>query len=208
VILFVLAAHWLLTWTMDQLDGPLSAKKSFMLTTLVVLMLLALATLMAIPFVPGVEIAIALVLLKGPVVAPWVYVATLTGLMAAFFVGRFTPYLALHRFFDDLGLRRAAALLERLEPLNTVDRLAILQERLPRFLRPLALHWRYFLLALALQLPGNSLIGGGGGISLMAGISRLFTTRAVFITYVLAVAPVPLAVYFFGTDFLTKWGVF
>ena len=206
IVGFVLVVHWLLSWTMDQIDNNGEKSQSFMLTTIIVLLLLALAALMAIPFVPGVEIAITLVILKGPVIAPFVYLATLFGLILAFLVGRLTPYPVLQRFFADFGMARAASLLDRLAPLDTAARLAILQDRLPQFMRPLAKNWRYLFLALVLQIPGNSVISGGGGISLMAGISRLFGVKGTIFTFILAVAPIPLFIYFFGTDFLAKMG--
>jgi hypothetical protein len=48
------------------------------------------------------------------------------------------------------------------------------------------------MLALAFNLPGNTLLGGGGGIALAAGMSGLYRPVAYLATVVLAVAPVPL----------------
>jgi len=58
------------------------------------------------------------------------------------------------------------------------------------------------LLALLINLPGNSLIGGGGGILLVAGPSRLFSLPALVVTLILATAPVPLAVWLMGANIL------
>jgi len=54
----------------------------------------------------------------------------------------------------------------------------------------------------ALNIPGNYVIGGGGGIALIAGVSRVYSIPGFLLTILLAVAPVPLAVVVFGTGFL------
>ncbi|MCO6746545.1 hypothetical protein KQH42_30565, partial [Streptomyces sp. CHA1] len=56
----------------------------------------------------------------------------------------------------------------------------------------------YVALALAVNTPGNSIIGGGGGIMMMAGLSGIFSPLATFLTVTIAVSPVPLAVVFLG----------
>ena len=53
-------------------------------------------------------------------------------------------------------------------------------------------------LALAVNAPSNSIIGGGGGIVMMAGPSGIFLPLATFLTVMIAVSPVPLAVMFLG----------
>jgi hypothetical protein len=62
----------------------------------------------------------------------------------------------------------------------------------------LALRYRYIAMALAVNTPGNSLIGGGGGIMIMVGLSGLFTPMQTLIAILVAVSPVPLAVFFLG----------
>jgi len=64
------------------------------------------------------------------------------------------------------------------------------------------LRHRYLALAVAFNIPGSYLFGGGGGIALFAGASRLFSVTGFCITLVLAVAPVPIAVMIFGVEFL------
>ena len=83
-------------------------------------------------------------------------------------------------------------------PISVDDRIAVLlQGRSPGGLR-LAIRHRYLAMALAINTPGNSIIGGGGGIMMLAGPSRSFTPLPTFLTVVLAVSPVPLAVAFPG----------
>jgi hypothetical protein len=65
----------------------------------------------------------------------------------------------------------------------------------------IGLRYRYVALALAVNTPGNSVIGGGGGIMMIAGLSGLFTPAATFLTVAVAVSPVPLAMMFLGLTF-------
>jgi hypothetical protein len=62
----------------------------------------------------------------------------------------------------------------------------------------MALRHRYIALALVVNVPGNSVIGGGGGIMMMAGLSGIFTPAQTFLTVAIAVSPVPLAILFLG----------
>ena len=77
-----------------------------------------------------------------------------------------------------------------------------LEDSVPRWARRWVLRRRYLVLALLVNLPGNSLIGGGGGILLAAGLSRLFQPVAVALTMLLATAPLPLAVMLIGPGIL------
>ena len=56
-------------------------------------------------------------------------------------------------------------------------------------------------MAIAVNTPGNSIIGGGGGIMILAGLSGLFSPLSTFLTVIIAVSPVPLAVIFLGLQF-------
>lgn len=161
-------------------------------------LLLAYALLIAIPFVPGVELGLTLLMVEGAVIAPLIWAATLIGLVLAFAAGAVLPYPVLRRTLEDLRLTRAASLVAALEPLDREDRLSLLRDRLPRWLSPLARSHRYLLLALLINLPGNSVLGGGGGILLLAGMSRLFSPLTTFATVAVAVAPVPVLVYLVG----------
>ena len=187
---------------LEQLNHSPTKGGRLMLNGVLVLSLILYALLMAMPFVPSIEIGISLLMMQGPGFAPVVFLATFTGLSLSFLVGRFLPYRILHSFFVDLGFGSVSRLLERIEPLERDDRLALLQSRLPRFLVPVLVKYRYLTLALALNIPGNSVIGGGGGIAMLAGLSGMFSTRAALATIALAVAPVPLLIYGFGFDFL------
>lgn len=160
--------------------------------------------LLATPFVPGAEVGLALIAMLGPPIAFLVYVCTVAGLALSFAVGRLIPLTGLIRLAEDFNFQRMAKMLNVIEPMNRQDRLAFLASKAPIRFRPVLLRYRHLALAVALNVPGNFLIGGGGGIALLAGISRLYSVPGFIATIAIAVAPVPLTVLFFGNEFLAK----
>jgi len=167
---------------------------------MILVFLVAYAVLIAVPFVPGVEIGLTLMALEGPSIAPLIYLSTVAGLCLAYAAGEWIPHTRLHRFCADLHLKGACRLLDAVAPLDRQERLAALRARAPAWLRPMATRFRYVFLALLVNLPGSSVIGGGGGILFSAGLSRLFLPVQTVVTILCAVAPVPLAVWLFGVD--------
>lgn len=208
-LMLILLVVALVNYGLHNLQAYLASSNSpgmrLALTSIVILSLIFYALLMAIPFVPGLEIGLSLLMMQGPSIAPFVFMATFTGLTTAFLVGRYMSYGALHSLFNDLGLKSACRLLERLHPLDQNARLDLLRENLPNWLGHRLVRYRYLTIAVALNVPGNAFIGGGGGIALLAGISRLFSTRNILICFALAVSPVPIMVYFWGLDVLSWW---
>ncbi len=152
----------------------------------------------AIPFVPGAEIGFALVLALGIRIVFLVYIAMVGALLLAFFVGRFVPARVTASAFDFLGLHKARDLVLKMAPLTAQDRLALLTDRAPARIIPFLLRHRYIALAVLINLPGNTLVGGGGGIALAAGMSGVYSTAAYMVTIVLAVAPLPILILFTG----------
>jgi hypothetical protein len=59
--------------------------------------------------------------------------------------------------------------------------------------------FRFLLIPLLLNLPGNAVIGGGGGIAMLAGFSRLFSFPVFVAMTAVAVSPVPLLIILSGT---------
>lgn len=199
IIILVFAIYSVLDWATVQAEA---AESTSLLIGVFAALLLAYALLMAVPFMPGIEVGISLLMLKGAAIAPLVYGATVLGLLFAFLIGRYVPYSWVHGAFRDLKMTRAADFLERLEPMSGEDRLTHLAARLPSWLRPFMVSWRYLTLAATLNLPGNAFLGGGGGIAMIAGFSRLFRPVPTVFVILIAVLPVPLAVYLGGTVFL------
>lgn len=154
--------------------------------------------LLALPFVPGAEIGLAMLAAFGAAIAPLIYICTVASMILAYTAGRFLPIDVLRRVLSAMRLHSAADLVARAAPLSGEDRVAMLLEgQSARALR-LAVRYRYIALAVAVNTPGNSIIGGGGGIMLMAGLSGIFSPLATVATIALAVSPVPLAMLFLG----------
>jgi hypothetical protein len=157
--------------------------------------------LLAFPFVPGAEIGLAMLAAFGAAIAPLIYVCTVASMILAYTAGRFLPVDVLRRILSAMRMHRAADLIARAAPLSGDERVAmLLQGQSARVVR-LAVRYRYVTLAVAVNTPGNSIIGGGGGIMLMAGLSGIFSPLATVATIALAVSPVPLAMVVFGLRF-------
>jgi hypothetical protein len=197
VLLAVFVVHKLVSWVMTE---AAQAQNAPLMVGLMTLVLLVYVLLISIPFVPGIEIALSLMLIRGPDVVLWVYAATIAGLFLSFLAGQYLSYGYLHRIFRDLRMRRTCNLLNSIQPLSRAERLELLKDKIPRLLRPFLVEGRYALIALILNIPGNALIGGGGGILLLAGVSRLFSTPYMLVTLMIAVAPVPIAILVFDMD--------
>jgi len=148
----------------------------------------------AVPFVPGAEIGFGLILVLGARIALLVYGSMVVALTLAWLVGRLIPHRATAAALAFFGLHRARDLVLQTAQLDARERLVLMTERAPRRIVPFLLRHRYVALAVALNLPGNTLLGGGGGISLAAGMSGIYPFAAFVTTVAVAVAPVPLFV--------------
>ena len=80
----------------------------------------------------------------------------------------------------------------QLEPLNSEEKLDFLLSTAPSKAIPYLLKHRYLMIAVTLNLPGNVLIGGGGGIGLIAGMSRLCPFPKYILFVSLAITPLPI----------------
>jgi len=149
---------------------------------------------MAIPFVPGVELGLVLMIMLGTKGVILVYLCTLLSLSLSFTIGRLIPLDAFARFFGWLHLHKAQDLVIQLQPLNSKQRLDFLLQTAPSRVIPFLLKHRYLMIAVILNLPGNALIGGGGGIGLISGMSRLYPFPKYILLVSLAITPLPLLV--------------
>lgn len=157
---------------------------------------LAFIVLLATPFVPGIELGLAMMMVFGVRGVAVVYLSTLVALSLSFAVGRWVPLAKVGRALARLRLRRASGLLQKIEALSASERLAMLLEASPGRLVPFLLRHRYLAVAVVLNLPGNAVIGGGGGIGILVGLSGIFTyPRYLAIT---AVAILPFPLFFLG----------
>lgn len=203
LVLLIVVANIAAGWVVDALQFEIRPSNEDMVHRVITICAIAYAVLIAVPFVPGVEIGLTLIGMFGPPIVFLVYVTTLAGLAIAFTAGRLIPLTGLIRLLRDLQFQRASRLLEIIEPMDGADRLAFMVSKAPNRLLPFLLRHRYLALAIVINLPGNIVIGGGGGIALMAGVSRLYSVPGFLATIVLAVAPVPLAILLFGTTILS-----
>jgi hypothetical protein len=199
ILLAVLAgATWGAHLVRDGLDLQVRPDNEQQVHRAIMLGAAAYVGLLALPFVPGAEIGLAMLAAFGPAIAPLIYVCTVASMTLAYTAGRFLPIGALERLLSLMRMRRAAALVARAAPLSPEARLAMLLDGRTKGPLALGLRYRYVALALAVNTPGNSIIGGGGGIMMMAGLTGVFYPVATFLTVALAVSPVPLAVMFLG----------
>lgn len=155
------------------------------------------AVLIAIPFVPGVEIGISILAAGGADMALLVWLATASGLTLAYMVGRAVPLTWLHRFFLDMHMVRVADMIATFEALTPERRAAYLHGLLPKRYCGWIVKYRYPTFAVLINLPGNSVIGGGGGISMISGLSGVFRPALTLLTITAATAPVPFVIWLF-----------
>jgi len=196
----------LLVWVSHEAIGYLvawveaSERADMLMAGLLAVLILLYAVLISIPFVPGIEVGLALLALRGAEIAPFVYLGTVAGLLMAYCAGYVLPPGWLVRQMRRVGLTGIADFVADMDALAPEDRADRLYGLAPRTATRLALRWRYLLLAILYNLPGNAVVGGGGGISLVAGLSRVFLPGPVCLTIALAVAPVPMLVWLSGAN--------
>lgn len=145
-----------------------------------------------LPFVPASEIGFGLLIIFGGEIAPLVVAVAAAGLITSFLVGRFVSKRQLARFLEYFGLVRAPAFLRKLRTMTSNQTLDYLLSDAPRKLGPIMLKYRYLGIVALLNIPGNAVIGGGGGIAFMAGVSGVFGTTGFIIATIIGVLPYPL----------------
>jgi len=195
----LIAATYAGDWVKSQLTPSLTPSTEPALHRLIMTAIAIYVLLMMLPFVPGAEIGLAMMAMFGPRIVPLVYGATVFALVLSFLVGRLVPQNTVAGIFEALHLKRAARLLRQLETLGPNERLRFLLQNASTRIVPVLLRQRFLALMVALNLPGNMLVGGGGGICLIAGFSRLFTLPKFALAVAIAVSPVPLLVFITGT---------
>ena len=191
--------HWGSEWLINLVGADLSPGVKSHARHIVMAGIALYTGLMALPFVPGMEISIALLAAFGHQVAILIYAATVAALAISYLIGRLVPTRLIASLFESFGQHRAVSLVRRLEPLSAEQRLEALIAHAPKRFVPTLLKYRYIAIAVALNVPGNAVIGGGGGIALLAGISGLFTFPRYLAIVSLAVLPVPLFVLLVGS---------
>jgi len=155
--------------------------------------------LMTLPFMPGIEIGITLMLFLGSKGVILVYCCTLVALSISYLIGQRIPLQKFAKFLDWLHLKKARDLILEMESLSPGERVAILHKKAPARFIPHLLNHRYLTIALLLNLPGNAVIGGGGGIGLIVGMSGLITYSRYLLTIAVSISPVPIVIFLKGS---------
>jgi len=185
-------------WIGQRLKMEITPQNESMVFGATVLAIVLYALLIALPFVPGVEIGIGLMVMFGTNMALPVYISTVIGLCLGFLLGRLVPERIICGCFDFLGLAQISRMLREMNAKPVVARMEMLTAHAPSRIVPFLLRNRYIAIAVAFNIPGSSVIGGGGGISFMAGASRLFSFPLFLLAVAIGVVPVPLLVLVFG----------
>lgn len=187
------------TWLSHLIDFQLFPRHASMLHAIVLVAVVLYIVLMATPFMPGIEIGLALMMLLGNKGAILVYLCTLAALSISFAIGRKIPSRFIDLLLNWLHLYKASALVRQLESLNQQERLDFLYEKAPSRIAPFLLRHRFLAIAVVVNLPGNALIGGGGGIGLVAGMSKIIPFHGYLMVLAIAIAPVPLWFFLHGS---------
>tara|TARA_R110001592_G_scaffold64165_1_gene196973 strand:+ start:14080 stop:14655 length:576 start_codon:yes stop_codon:yes gene_type:complete len=131
------------------------------------------AFLLAIPYFPGIEVGIAIMIIFGTFGVISVYIATTLGLLAAFLLGK-----KLRKNNRPNDHFRKIIISETTEKLSTYSPM--------------------FTLMILLNLPGNIVLGGGGGIAMSYGYYRKLSTLKFLISLMIATSPIPILLAVFG----------
>jgi hypothetical protein len=189
---FLLVLNYGGRFMVEHINFQLWPQHEHLLLTALWFSILVYVFWMALPFVPGIELGLALMVMLGAKGVVLVYLCTLLSLSLSFAIGRLIPLKNFAGFLGWLHLGKARDLVLKLEPLNPDEKLDFLLETAPSKVVPYLLEHRYFMIAIILNLPGNALIGGGGGIGLVAGMSRLYPFPKYLLLVGLAITPLPL----------------
>ena len=193
--LVLLAAGWLVGKSLLDLSTiDVATESAERVRMVVVLALSAFIVASAIPFVPGLEIGLGLIVIFGARMAVVVYACLVVALTVSFLVGRFVSATRVAALFGHLGLGKARDLVLQVSPLDAQERLDFMTARLPDKWASIFVRYRYLALIFLFNLPGNSVIGGGGGIAFTAGLSGMFSPPAFLLSLALAAIPIPLLV--------------
>ncbi len=192
IVLIVVLANFWVSWLIDRLEIQIWPEYLEIVNRTVLIGVALYTALMATPFLPAIEIGLALMLVLGIKGVVVIYVCTLVALTISFGLGRVLPAHLLVSLLRWLSLGRAAKLLETFDATPAARRLDLLAGNTQGRIGPALLRRRYLLLAVLLNLPGNALLGGGGGIAMMAGMSRIYSFPAYLSSIVIGTLPGPI----------------
>lgn len=198
LLLLIYAGSLASDWLTSRFVPHLTPSTEPLVHRMIMMAVLVYMVCMMLPFVPGMEIGLALMVVFGPPIVPLVYGATVLALSLSFLLGRLVPQSSIILILESIQLNRLARLFAELHSLDRQDRLPWLLRHAPGRFAPLLLKFRYLALMLLFNLPGNAVLGGGGGIAMTAGFSRIYSFGGFVAAVALAVSPVPFIIIFTG----------
>jgi len=185
-------------WLAHQVNFQLYPRHEPMLHMIILVSFGLYTLLMTLPFMPGIEVGLTLMLFLGGKGVVLVYICTLIALSTSYAIGRKIPPHLFARLLGWLYLNRARDLVLEMEDMSYNERISFLQEKAPSKIAPHLLKHRYLAIACLLNLPCNALIGGGGGIALIAGMSGIITYPRYLLLIAVAISPVPITIILKG----------
>lgn len=194
IVLLVILANIGISWLIENLGFqfyPISYK---MVERAIIAGVILYICLMATPFLPGIEIGLILMVLLGPQGAVLIYLCTIIALTLSFGLGRIFPPHLLASILGWLHMSRTESLLRKFDMTPPEQRLDFIAGNSSTGAIPALLKRRYLVLASLLNLPGNVLIGGAGGIAMLAGMSRLYSFPRYLLLISVAVLPGPVLI--------------
>jgi hypothetical protein len=152
---------------------------------------LVYAILLSLPFVPGAELGLMVMMFFGKEGVLFIYFCTVAGLNLAYLTGyllngRNLTMSLNTQFFNKQGGEWMDDILHR----------SLFGRTLLQHIGPRIMKHRYLILAILFNLPGNVVFGGGGGIAMLSGMSQMVNWQRYFMTVLLATSPVPILVFF------------
>jgi len=195
LVVIVILLNWGGRWLEQQINFQVYPRHEPTLNLVILGGFVLYILLMAMPFMPGIEIGLALMMFLGGKGVFLVYLCTIAALTISYAIGRSIPPKVCARFLDWLSLHKARDLVLQIQPLDAEERLALLNDKAPAKIAPWLLRHRYLTIAALLNLPGNALLGGGGGIGLITGMSGIITFPRYLVLLAVAISPVPFIIY-------------
>lgn len=185
-------------WLAHQVNFQLYPRHEPMLHLIILASFILYVILMTLPFMPGIEVGLTLMLFLGSKGVVLVYLCTLIALSISYVIGRKFPPKLFARLLGWLYLNKARDLVLEMERMPHNQRISFLQKKAPSKIAPHLFRHRYLAIACLLNLPCNALIGGGGGIALVTGMCGIITYPRYLLLIVVAISPVPIAIIIKG----------
>ncbi len=188
LLLFCFLAVWVTQFLHHQI-WPLNIGDS---PKVIVLLFVAYVICMILPYLPAIELGLILLAILDIQGVLLLYPTTVLALLISHLIGRLIPVSVLKRLLRFFRFERASELLCAHGECDETRQVSLLIEHAPKRFIPYLLNHRYCVFAVAINTPGNMIIGGAGGIAMMSGMSRVFGTGKFLVTTMIAVLPLPI----------------